>query len=322
MLSRRGILAGAGALAVTTMGVTACSEKVQRVVGFIGRIMEIIKRHGGTVGLSAIIGDSASNSGFNIESDTRFAMCSTFKWVLAAAVLQAADQGKLKLDQAVKYGKADLLDNAPVTTDNVAKGRMSVADLCAAAVEKSDNTAANLLLGLIGGPAGLTTFARSLGDQTTRFDRTEPTLNTNVAGDEKDTTTPAAMAALLRTVYMTPVLKAESLDKLKGWMVGCTTGANRIRAGVPTGYIVGDKTGTGANGAVNDVAVIWPTADAKVKGPIFLAVYTSGGTLDAAGRDKVIADITRVVFDTIEFAEELDEESASSVSESPAASMS
>ena len=313
------MLAGS-ALAVTAAGVSACSEKVQKVIGFGTRMMEIIKRHGGRVGVSAVIGNTTAHGGLNIESDQRFAMCSTFKWVLAAAILQQADQGKLKLDQAVKYGQKDLLDNAPVTKDNVAKGKMSVADLCAAAVEQSDNTAANLLLALAGGPAGLTTFVRGLGDTTTRFDRTEPSLNTNVDGDEKDTTTPAAMAALLQTVFTTPVLKAESLDTLKGWMVACTTGANRIRAGVPAGYVVGDKTGTGENGAVNDVAVIWPPAGAKVKGPVFLAVYTSGGTLDAAGRDKVIADVTRVVFDTIEFAETLDEDE--SASESPAASIS
>lgn len=312
MWSRRGILlAGGAAFGIGAAGLSGCSEKVNKVMGFASRMIEITKRHGGRVGVSCVIGSSDTHSGLNIESDQRFAMCSTFKWGLAAAILQACDQGKLKLDQPVRYGQKDLLDYAPVTKANAAKGQMRVAELCAAAVEQSDNTAANLLFPLIGGPAGLTSFVRGLGDTVTRFDRTEPTLNTNVEGDEQDTTTPSAMAALLAKVYTGDVLKAESLDTLREWMVACATGAHRIRAGVPAGYVVGDKTGTGDNGAVNDVAVIWPPAGAKIEGPIFLTVYTSGGSLDAAGREKVIADTTKLVFDTLEFAESLDAEESS-----------
>ena len=317
MLSRRSMLLAGGAVALT--GLTGCNEKVQKVIGFGQRMIEIVKRHGGRVGVSCVMGNATIHSGLNIQSDDRFAMCSTFKWLLAAMILAQADQGKLMLSQMVKYGQKDVLDYAPVTKVNVTKGEMSVVDLCAAAVEQSDNTAANLLLGLIGGPAGLTGFIQSLGDTTTHLDRTEPSLNSNVDKDERDTTTPSSMAGLLQKVYTGSVLKPESLDKLKGWMVGCKTGANRIRAGVPAGYVVGDKTGTGDNGAVNDVAVIWPPEGAQVKGPVFLAIYTSGGTLDAAGREKIIADTTRLVFDTITFAETLDAEEAS---ESAAASLS
>ena len=179
---------------------------------------------------------------------------------------------------------------------------MAISELCLAAVSLSDNTAANLLLPLIGGPAGLTAFVRSLGDTVTRFDRTEPTLNTNIDGDEKDTTTPEAMSTLLRTVFTGSALKPESLNLLKDWMVATTTGNARIRAGVPKGAVVADKTGTGERNATNDVGVVW----LPNKPPVFLSIYTSGGTLDADGRNKIIADITRLVFDTLNFVETLD----------------
>lgn len=314
-LSRRGLILAGGAAALAGSSLAGCSEKVQKVIGFGTRMVEIIKHHGGKVGVSCRIGSAGGDNGLNIQSDDRFAMCSTFKWVLAANILQLADGGALKLDQAVKYGQGDLLDYAPVTKANVGKGRMTVAELCSAAVSKSDNTAANLLLPLAGGPAGLTAFVRNLGDAVTRFDRTEPSLNTNTADDERDTTTPSAMTGLLQRVFTTSVLKTDSLATLKDWMVATETGAQRIRAGVPAGYVVGDKTGTGENGACNDVAVIWPPdRDGKPQDPIFLAIYTSGGTLDAAGREQTIADTTKLVFDTLAFVETLDAESESASS--------
>lgn len=184
---------------------------------------------------------------------------------------------------------------------------MTIGDLCAAAVSLSDNTAANLLLPLIGGPAGLTAFVRGLGDTVTRFDRTEPSLNSNIDGDEKDTTTPEAMSNLLRMVFTGSVLKPESLTRLKDWMVATSTGNARIRAGVPKGAIVADKTGTGERNATNDVGVIW----LPNKAPVFLSIYTSGGTLDAHGRNAIIADITKLVFETLGFIETLDNDGAS-----------
>ena len=309
MLSRRGIMAGAGALAVT--GLAGCSKTVSKVLGFAQRMVEIQKRHGGRVGVSALIGDGNGAQGtLSIQSSDRFAHCSTFKWVLAAAILQGVDQGRFHLGQMITYRKTDLLSYAPVTTEHVAAGRMTLGDLCAAMVEVSDNTAANLVLPLIGGPAGLTAFVRGLADSVTRFDRFEPDLNSNIDADPRDTTTPAAMSTLLRTVFTGTILKPDSLAQLKAWMVACTTGAKRIRASVPAGWVAGDKTGTGENGAVNDVAVIWPTKGS----PIFLSIYTSGGKLDDDGRNKVVADIAKLVFDTLGFIDTLDKDSASASS--------
>jgi len=285
-LSRRHLLA-----AGLAFGLTGCSAEVKKAADLAGRMLEIKKRHGGRIGVSAIQGAKS----VNLDSGERFAMCSTFKWVLAAAILQQADQGKLSLGQDIAYGQKDLLDYAPVTKAHVADGKMSVGDLCGAAVSLSDNTAANLLLPLVGGPSGLTQFVRGLGDMTTRFDRIEPDLNSNVDGDERDTTTPQAMAALLKTVFTGTVLKPASLDRLKAWMVATSTGQKRIRSVLPAGWTAGDKTGTGENGAVNDVAVIWPDTGE----PIFIAIYTSGGTLDAAGREAVVADTAKLALDVL-----------------------
>lgn len=309
-LSRRGVLLGAAALGLAAP-LAACSSKITQGISFAQRMIEITRHHGGKIGVSVLTGTSKDGGNLSMQSEDRFAHCSTFKWLLVTAILQQVDQGKLRLTKTIAYSKKDLLAYAPVTTKNVAKGHMSLADLCAAAIELSDNTAANLLLPLVGGPAGLTQFARGLGDDVTRFDRNEPTLNTNLPGDDRDTTSPAAMAGLLRTVFTGTVLKPDSLDKLKGWMINCQTGTARIRAGAPAGSIVADKTGTGANGAYNDVGVVWP---ANGSGPVFIAIYTSGGKLDAAGNEKTIADITRLAFDTLGLIGELDADSASSSS--------
>lgn len=310
MLSRRGMMLGLTGVGLAGAGLAGCSKEFSHVVGIGQEVAEIVRRHGGRVGVSLTSGSGEENGNFNIQSEERFAMCSVFKWVLAAAILQAVDQGKLKVAQEISYTKADLLEYAPVTEMHVAKGRMTVGDLCSAAVSVSDNTAANLLLPLIGGPAGLTAFVRALGDTITRFDRNEPTLNDVTDKDERDTTTPAAMTQLLKTVFTGTVLKPASLSLLKDWMVATTTGKNRIPAGVPAGYVVGHKTGT-AHTHANDVAVIWPGAD---KPPMFLSIFTTGGTLDDAGRDKVIADLTRVIFETLAFVDGLDKHEASSSS--------
>jgi beta-lactamase class A len=313
MLSRRGLIVSGGA----ALALTGCSEKVTQALGVGERLVELQKRHGGRIGVSAqLLGDRAPPEHLSIQSTERFAMCSTFKWVLAAAILNQVDQGRLKLSDPVKYSKKDLLEYAPTTTANVGKGQMTIGELCSAAVSLSDNTAANLLFPLIGGPAGLTSFVRNyLEDKITRFDRTEPTLNSNIDGDERDTTTPEAMSNLLRTIFSwdtsyARVLKPDSLKSLKDWMVATSTGDARIRAGVPKGAVVADKTGTGEHNATNDVGVIW----LPNKPPVFLSIYTSGGSLDADGRNSVIADITRLVFDTLNFVETLDKADAASAS--------
>lgn len=218
-------------------------------------------------------------------------MCSSFKVLLAASVLARIDQRSLALDQPVAYLRTDLLEHSPRTEAQAGRGFMSVADLCAAAVEVSDNGAANLLIGLTGGPAALTAWLRQIGDPTTRLDRTELSLNTNLPGDPRDTTTPEAFVATLQWLLLGSVLSPASRTRLIDWMIGCETGRDRLRAGVPPRWRVGDKTGTGERGAVNDVAIVWPPG----RPPILIAVLMSGSTRSVADLSAAQARVARTV---------------------------
>jgi beta-lactamase class A len=222
-------------------------------------------------------------------------MCSTFKWVLAACVLGGVDRGEIELGEALGYSEEDLLEYAPVAREHVAQGALPVETLCAAAVSLSDNTAANLLLARIGGPQALTAFLRRCGDEVTRLDRNEPDLNTNVRGDPRDTTTPRAMAETMRTILLGEALADDSRGRLQQWLKDAKTGLARLRAGLPPDWLVGDKTGTGANGAANDVAIVWPPG----RSPILIAAYLSDSSaapdvLNAA-HEAIAATVTRNV---------------------------
>jgi beta-lactamase class A len=253
------------------------------------RIAEINGRVGSRIGVAAL--DTGTGQHIEYKANERFPMCSTFKVLAAAAVLKLVDEGKEHLDRMVAYGKEDILEYAPVTKEHLKEGRMTLANLCAAAVEQSDNTAGNLLLRTIGGPSGLTSFLRALGDETTRLDRMEPDLNTAIPGDERDTTTPAAIRDDLVRLLTGDVLLPASRRQLEMWLVGNQTGAQMIRAGVPTTWHVGDKTGRGDNGATNDVAVLRPPN----RPPIFLAIYSVGSTAAANERTATIGEVAHVV---------------------------
>jgi beta-lactamase class A len=218
-------------------------------------------------------------------------MCSTFKLLAAAAILRRVDRKQEKLDRFVPYGEKDILEYAPVTKEHLKEGGMSLGALCRAAIEQSDNTAGNLLLDVIGGPVGLTDFARSLGDQVTRLDRKEPELNSAIAGDDRDTTSPAAMCANMQRLLLGNALSESSRHQLEDWLQHNETGALLIRAGVPKTWIVGDKTGRGANGATNDIAIIRPPDRA----PVLVAIYSIGSTAPADDRAAVVAQVARVV---------------------------
>ena len=225
------------------------------------------------------------------RADERFVMCSTFKASLAAFVLARVDRDEDRLDSPIAYGADDLMDYAPVAKQNLTKCALSVAEMCAATVELSDNTCANLLLARVGGTPALTAFWRSTGDGITRLDHNEPMLNRAAPGDPHDTTTPAAMAGTLRRLVLGTVLSPESRERLTGWMLGCTTGANRLRAGLPKDWRIGDKTGNNGKDASGDIAVIWPRPDA----PIVVCAYTQGGSPSAPALETVFTQIGRLV---------------------------
>nr|WP_254911505.1 SGM family class A beta-lactamase [Sphingomonas sp. CDS-1] len=252
---------------------------------------EIETETGGRLGVALVDSKGALILGFN--RDERFAMCSTFKAPLAAAILTGAEGGKFGLEGQISFTKADILDYAPVVKKNGKRGRMSMEELAAAAVEVSDNSAANLLLPMIGGPEGLTMFIRAHGDTVTRLDRTEPTLNENVEGDERDTTSPAAMAGLMGRLIFRD-LKTESAGKLRGWLNASTTGANRIKAGLPKDWTAGSKTGS-CGTAYNDVALVKSPAGEEY----ILAIYLDRPTVDAKAAEAAIAETARAALDFV-----------------------
>lgn len=237
-------------------------------------IAEIERRVGGRVGVFAL--DTGTGRSLAHRAEARFPMCSTFKWVLAAHVLARVDRRELSLDGRVPYGPDALLEHAPATRAHLAEGSMSVAELAHAAVTLSDNTAANLLLARTDGPPGLTRFVRAHGDGTTHLDRDEPSLNDHDPGDVRDTTSPRAMAMLMRRLLCSDALSAASRARLVEWLRASETGKERLRAGLPKDWAVGDKTGTGRRGAVHDVAIAWPPRRA----PVLISAYLEGSEAD------------------------------------------
>ena len=197
------------------------------------------KRVGGRLGVAVL--DTSNATRIDYRQDERFPMCSTFKFLAAAATLERVDAKKERIDRRVAYGEKDLLDYAPITKQNVREDAMTLSALCAAALEYSDNTAGNLLLRELGGTAAVTRYARSINDDTTRLDRNEPTVNTALPGDVRDTTTPAAMVADMRTILLGEALSEASRQQLIAWLVANTTGNARLRAGVPEAPVRGRR---------------------------------------------------------------------------------
>jgi beta-lactamase class A len=250
---------------------------------------DLEQRIGGRLGVFVL--DSETGRECGQRQDERFAMASTFKWVLAACVLAAVERGELSLSESIPFGPADLLDHAPVAREHVGQGALSVETLAEAAVVVSDNTAANLLLRTIGGPSALTAFMRSQGDEVTRLDRVEPDLNSNDPGDPRDTTSPRAMVSLAGRLLLGETLRASSRERLLAWLVACATGKDRLRAGLPADWKAGDKTGGGAHAAVNDVAIAWPPGQR----PILIASYSSEGFADLRELEAVHAEVAKRV---------------------------
>ncbi len=249
----------------------------------------IRSENGGRLGVHAL--DTASGATLSLDADSRYAMCSTFKAPLAAAILAEVDAGRLRLDQPVRFTRADLVPHAPIVEAALARCEISVEALCKGTVEISDNAAANLLLRLIDGPAGFTRFARAQRDGVSRLDRFETELNIVRNGDVRDTTTPAAMVGLMRAFLIGDALTPASRARLIGWMVASPTGRERIRGGIPADWRAGDKTGTSGEGYFNDIAILWPPNRA----PILVACYLDAPGLDPKRANAVHAQVGAVV---------------------------
>ena len=295
--SRRSVLGAAAAgLAVLAAGcsttappstLTKAPPSTDPVLAAADDLAGLEQRFAGRLGVCVV--DTGSGAQVSHRPDERFLLCSTGKVLTVSAVQRLAATQPGLLDRLLRYDASAVLEYAPVTSQHVRDG-MTVAQLCDAAITVSDNTAANLLVALLGGPPAVTAFARSLGDGVTRVDRIEPELNVTSPGDERDTSTPAQMAADLRSLLLGTSLPAAGRDRLTNWMHSNTTGAKGIRAGVPANWTVGDKTGSGAQGERNDVAVAWPPGRA----PVIISIYTAPEDPASPGNQTVIAEAARI----------------------------
>lgn len=284
MTTRRDILLGAASLLLFPSAARA-QDRFRMLPGEFARIERQI---GGRLGVAVL--DTGSGLRAGHRAGERFPMCSTFKLLAAATVLARVDAGTEKLDRRVPYGRSNLIAYSPVTERHADDG-MTMGALCEAAVTLSDNTAANLMLASFGGPAGLTRNMRSIGDDVTRLDRNEPTLNEARPGDPRDTTTPDAMLKSLNALLFGKALSASSRDLLTNWLLANKTGDKRLRAGLPQGWRCGEKTGSGPRGTANDVGAFWPP-DRK---PVIVTAFLTETEADAQSRDAALATVARAV---------------------------
>jgi len=258
--------------------------------------LEILeKTSGGRLGVYAE--NTANGMQIGYRAGERFPLCSTFKVILVSAVLARSTQIEGLMQQHIHYEQRDLVQYSPISAKHVSDG-MSVAELCAAALQYSDNTSANLLMKILGGPSAVTAYARSIGDNEFRLDRWETELNTALPGDIRDTSTPAAMARSLQSLVLGNALPSPQQKQLDEWLRGNTTGTKRIRAALPVGWNAGDKTGSGDYGTANDIAVLWPPNSQ----PVVIAIYHTQKEADAKWRDEIIAATARIVIDSFDLA--------------------
>lgn len=282
-LSRRELVTF-GALSVT--GYLQASPK--RFSTLPAALAQMEKTNGGRLGAAVL--DTATGERSGYRERERFPMCSTFKFLLASAVLHRVDRHDEALDRATAIPPRPLLSHSPVSEAH-AGATMTIGALCDAVLTDSDNTAANVLLDTVGGPQGITRFCRSIGDVETRLDRIELALNESLAGDPRDTTTPAAMAGDLHTLLLGKSLSQASRTQLTASMEGCRTGLDRLRARLPPGWRAADRTGSNGVHTSNDIAVLWPPG----KPPVIVAAYITQCPGPEAKRLAMLAQIGSLV---------------------------
>jgi len=285
-MDRRSVLKGI-AVGAVALGLRP-SLSLAKPKDIDAQLAALEQQYGGKLGVAIL--DTGNGRRAGHRADERFLMCSTFKMLLAAAVLSRVDQGREQLDRRLVFGKDALLEYAPIASQHVGPPGMTIAELCGAAVSLSDNTAANVLLAHLGGPSVVTNFARQLGDTLTRLDHIEPELNRPSPDHVSDTTTPNAMLANLHKLMLEDVLSETSRKQLTTWMLATSTGKNLVRAGLPADWRFGEKTGR-SDIQTNDVAIIWPS----IRKPLLVTAYYENAAKDADARAAVLAAAGRIV---------------------------
>lgn len=288
-MQRRSMLTTGLALGLGAWGLSGCAfiskQQAAAARALSDELAALEIQSQGRLGLYVL--DTVSGAEAGWRGDERFPMCSTFKTLLAARMLYLAQRDEIRLWRKLYYSPSEVVAWSPISEKRAgANGGMTVHELCEAMVLVSDNTAANVLLEASGGPAALTQWLRELGDSTTRLDRNEPSLNTALPGDERDTTTPQAMVQSLQKLLLGDVLEGYARALLQQWLVDSRTGDKRVRAGMPGDWKAGGKTGSGERGTACDTLIVWPTAQSA---PLLVTAYLTGSQLDGAGREAVLA---------------------------------
>jgi beta-lactamase class A/beta-lactamase class A CARB-5 len=268
----------------------AAANDHNSLIKTVGRIASGIEAR---VGFSAY--DLESGQKWEYQADQRFAMSSTFKTLACAALLHRVDAGQESLDSTVSFSESDLVTYSPITEEYAGGQTMTLSDLCEATLTMSDNTAANLILRVLGGPEQVTSFARSLGDDVTRLDRWETELNEAIPGDNRDTTTPNAMVKNLQRLLLGDALSGKSREQLRDWLKRNQVADELFRAVVPKGWVVADRTGAGGFGSRAITAVIWPPE----RQPIVVALYITQTEASFAERNEAITKIGEAIILTV-----------------------
>lgn len=277
--------------AVAAPFVAACSSapvaEQGRAHAAQAELAALEKASNGRLGVAAL--DTASGTRIAHHARERFPLCGTYAVVAAAAILARGSLDASLLPRRILYRRYEVVAGSPVTESHVDTG-MTIAQLCTAMLQSGDKGAGNLLMGVLGGPQAVTSFAHESGDTVFRLDRWEPELNQAAPRDERDTSTPVAMVDTLQRLLLGDTLREPQRAQLTEWMTGGARGATGIAAGVPPGWRIADKTGTGGYGTTTDVAVLWPPSRA----PIVLAVSFTQPRADAAARADVVASAARI----------------------------
>lgn len=290
-MDRRAFLVAGGTALVATSALAA-TRKIDGSRTLIAdslhdTIARIEAESGGRLGVA--LHDTGTGRRFAYRGNEQFALCSTFKLLLAGAVLARVQLGAERLDRPLPVRHSDVVANSPFAARR-AGGTATVGELCRAMVVESDNAAANLMLAAIGGPAALTRFLRQIGDRVTRLDSAEPLLN-DAPGDQRDSTTPLAMLGSAERLLLGPTLAPAHRARLTNWTIECRTGLKRLRAGLPKGWRAGDRTGTGTHGTYNDVAIFWPPR----RKPVLVASYLAGSNLETDAGHAIHAKVARAL---------------------------
>ncbi|MBO9624256.1 MAG: class A beta-lactamase [Sphingomonas sp.] len=289
-MNRRTFLWAAGGAAVATTALAAPRKMAPSRFGpaFRQAVLDTERASGGRLGLMVI--DTGSGERFGHRAEERFPMCSTFKFALAGVMLKRVERGEEQLGRRIPVTRADIVSNSPFSEGRVG-GSAMIAELCEATITLSDNSAANLLLRTIGGPQGFTQWLRRFGDPVTRLDRWETDMGEARPGDVRDTTTPAAVAGLAQRLVLGNLLAPAARTQLTDWMKATKTSGAALRAGLPAGWAVADKTGAGGHGTDNLLGVVWPRGHA----PLVVASYITGSNLQLSASRPIHARIGRAL---------------------------